>query len=170
MIPEPYNYILAAFGLDFEGSIGLSLSKTVHETYSFRPTVRVHNSSLKLLKAFEVRIGFGYVNPNPSASSDVQSPMYTWRMQSKTIREVMPKIIPHLTLKREQGELLLEAFQYINPRGTKIRYTRNSDSRTQSLLEIYRKLAYLNEKPFRKQPELTDAEKLLKAFRQRGIR
>lgn len=169
MLPEPYCFMFAAIGIDFEGSISLHRSK-VKDRLKFTVEITISGTSKILLSSFQTKVGFGYVYSNENDTT-YRSEVYNWRLRRIEIRKYLPLIKPHLVLKQEQANLTLEALTIIK---AKQKIMKNSGSRrseedTDKLDILYDKMKLLNKCSMYKQPEKTDSEKLFIELRKRGV-
>jgi len=107
------NLVWLAALIDGEGSVMLNThagraGKTRSGAY-LRPSVIVSNNDRRLMDALIERTGVSRVYAHRRQTTESgKHPCYTWRLASDDIRRLGPKLLPHLVLKREQMELLLE--------------------------------------------------------------
>lgn len=163
------EYQLAAFSIDFEGTVSLGKSTNPCGTVSYRPRVNIFNTSKPLLVAFMKCVGFGHVTDSPSyGNGEDAAGIYYWKLTAAGIREHLPKIASYLVLKQLQADLLLRAFDYIKTDRAKAKGLQRPQDDTYALEDIFQELAVLNAKAHTRQI-LTDAEKFLIQLRKRGV-
>lgn len=168
MLPEPYNYILAATSLDFEGSIGLSKSVAKSGTIYYQPRVDLYNTSKELLIVFRDRIGFGKVSQEGYYTSEDRAPAYRWFLLVDQIRDQLQHIQPYLTLKSEQGILVIEAAGLIQQKAKGNNHS-DQNQNLDRLHSVFVKLAELNQDPSSRLVK-SDADSLYRMFRKRGLK
>lgn len=174
MIPEPYNYILAAFGLDFEGSLRFQMKNCQRRTVSFSGRMSIGNTSKELLEAFRIQVGFGQIRKGHEGT-EVAEKTYQWELNVEDMRLHLPKIEPHLALKQEQARLLIRAYEILKTQNHYVRLPVNQRGlmytveEFEELLYIHTRMCELNRKPLQRRPELTAAEKLLIQLRGRRL-
>ncbi len=105
-----YKYIGRC--LDFEGSIGISRHKTKNENYQYTGHITIGNVEKELLEDFRDDVGFGKID-NGYIPSEKRQKLYRWSMSRKEVELYLPKIIPYLTVKWQQAELILRLFSIL---------------------------------------------------------
>jgi hypothetical protein len=176
MIPEPYNYVLAAFGIDFEGSIQLNRRiKPKTHTIRYDSQITIEGTSRELLVAFKDAIGFGHFFPSRT-NREEGAETQRWTMNVQEMREILPKIEPYLTAKQEQAHYLIRAHAILKTREQMDSLSHEDKQgmytleETEELDFLHDRMRELNERPFKKMSPLTDTEKLLLIFRRKGLR
>jgi hypothetical protein len=174
MIPEPYNYILAAFGIDFEGSIRFQMKNVQRRTVSFHGRMSIGNTSKLLLEGFKEQVGFGQIRKGAEGTL-IAEKTHQWELSVEHMRLHLPKIEPHLILKQEQARLLLRAYTILKTMDYYVHLPVSSRGSMytveefEELLYIHTRMRELNRKPLQRRPELTEAEKLLIQLRGRRL-
>jgi len=139
-------YELVAFSIDFEGEISLAKTLKKNGTPHFQAHVKINNNLLELLQSFQRTVRFGSVSPTHLATS-----MFAWWLSPDEMRQYLPQIEPHLTLKAEQAVLLLQALRYITPRHVKgVTSSCRPSEEVWVLNDLHEQLRILNTKPSRR--------------------
>lgn len=111
-LPDTTLAWLAAL-IDGEGSIMLTHhNKGKSGKPNLRAVVSVSNTDIRLMQTLSWGIWAGrvytHVRKLNANSMNHRRTAYTWRLNATEIRLILPKIIPWLTLKKEQAILLME--------------------------------------------------------------
>jgi hypothetical protein len=108
-------YKLIAYSLDFEGYLRVrKTSQRSTGSQTFLTNIYIGNTERELLEQFKYDVGFGEID-NGYIPDLKSSRLYTWYMNREETLKHLPKIIPYLTTKWRQGELVLEAIKIIKP-------------------------------------------------------
>ena len=98
------NYIAGI--VDGEGSIGIAKCKRAIKQnkrgYAYRAFFHITNTHLPLLQYIKKHIG------GSIAYLDERVKCYNHTFSANQIREVLPKLVPYLLVKREQAEIVLK--------------------------------------------------------------
>jgi hypothetical protein len=167
--------MMAAIGIDFEGTIGLNRRDKGTGIHRFTTTVSISGTSKELLESFKERIGFGHCFP-ATVQKEKSSPTWRWVLFVSEIKLLLPKIEPFLVLKQEQAKHVTRALQILKSRA-EMNSLKTPNQEDQYTLEEYEELNYiwarvteLNAKPFTRLPDMTDSQKLLSLFRMKGLK
>lgn len=151
MLLDVSVYELAAFAIDFEGSISLAGGTTRCRTPRFEPMISITNTSKMLLRSFYRDVGFGVVLPDPRLPSQENRALsYIWKMTAFDIRQHLRSILPYLVLKLKQAQLMIEACGIIQIKALRSKSGQiisRSDEANFRLQGIYEEIHELNKTP-----------------------
>jgi hypothetical protein len=101
--------------IDGEGTVSITRSKTRkngRDLVAYQPELTVSNTNLILLGSLHGRFGGHLVKANIPAHKNWRQG-YILFFRRKEMLMLLPKVIPHLTAKRQKAELL---FEYMSTR------------------------------------------------------
>ena len=123
--------------IDGEGHLGMALYKRGGKTFSAQTRMVISLTS-EVLHSIHAEYGFGSIyvwkNKNPKHKDRID-----WKIGSNEGREVLPKLIPFLKIKKQQCELLIEYLALANRKNRTQEYRDN-------VMTIYHKLKKLNKR------------------------
>lgn len=121
--------------LDGEGCLSLdSLKQRIsggHRVYH-NPCIRVSNTDARLIQWIQARFP-GRVAP-VKIRALMRKPQWTWSLYGPTVEAVLVAVVPHLVIKREQAELLIEYRRTMLPRGAQRGWKKNAHSLSDTTL------------------------------------
>jgi len=107
-------FIWLAALIDGEGSISLSATKKkdCSRGFRWRTWVQIRNNNLTLIKIICCLTKTG--TPNRQKGKGKRKESFCWRGEAQFIREILPKILPYLIIKRRQAQLIIQATQLLS--------------------------------------------------------
>jgi len=101
--------------IDGEGSVFLSkvFDRAYRRGFYYRPQFLVSNSNREFLIRIATIIGEGTVH-RAKKGGDGQKTRWEYIASAGVLRVVLPQIVPHMIVKRERAEKMLEYFHFID--------------------------------------------------------
>jgi len=120
---------LAGF-MDGDGYFQLTKHKTPHAKngYQWVPLIAITQKQISVLEFIKNQLGFGYISKCKRKAPRLM-------ITQRKARWLLPKVLPHLRVKREKARLLYEACKIIG-KGKKWSYVGRPDWEDQKLAEL----------------------------------
>ncbi len=122
--------------IDGEGCFGFAPGQRSGHEWRRRPWLSACQvGAAPLLRLHALLGGFVYEEVRPTAAGN---PVHTWALSgASALRGVLPRLIPHLVVKREEAEVLLEYCRGMRGRGSGRALTAEEISRREALIEDF---------------------------------
>ena len=134
-----------AAAIDFEGSLCLFKDKYgwARRGFSWVSKLSIGNINKDILDHCLSITGLGSVSGGYSYKKN-HRPFFVWAVSANGLRELLPRVIPYLIIKRKHAELICEALDIIKTHwGNQYHLGENGDQR---LEEIYCEMKQLNKR------------------------
>jgi len=106
MTHQNYIYQLIAWSIEWEGAIGIKKTKGYNNYYT---ELTISNTEIELLEEFKNTVKIGTISNGYKVKDG--SDVYFWRLNRKEIEKHLPQILPYLTIKWRQAELVIQTNQ-----------------------------------------------------------
>ena len=128
--------------IDGEGSI--HITKTIERRnksgFAFHPQLSITNTNVAILSNVKRIAASGSICRSISSSHPAWKDKYSYTANSKTIRTILPEVLPYLIGKRKQALLLLKFLSLVKPSAN------SRFQRTEEMHRLYERLRNLNRK------------------------
>ena len=137
MVDETFWAWFAGF-IDGDGHLTLAKhkNKRYHLGYQWVPKLYITNIDSHVMEIISLNIGIGHI-----AFLGKNNEYRQYRLESKQVRDILPKIIPYLKIKKQEAIILLQATNIINDtpyKGCRISQEKDTKLReiSEAMLEI----------------------------------
>jgi len=122
---EETKYAYLAAAIDTEGCIGIERTHRLNGKIAYVPYIIISNTNEDWIIFLKNQFGGGFHAKHKNNGWGCK-PISDWKIRANKMREILPKIMPYLFIKRKQAEIVLKALEIIRDNwGNHRRYEQN---------------------------------------------